>query len=637
MSRAIRVVEDQPRLFVNPARPAAAVPKQRGRAGKLEKWANKNIKLPDGPHAGKYYRVLREPWREILASFSSDALEQVTLRGPVQSGKTAALIAAALYHFDRNRSVLFYEPNETLKRAVAKRVIAFGRACKTKKVSEAYQPARPPFLRESDKARLEVLSAGEAGAGLSRTARVVIVDELRAFKLDMLQELTERMISFGGRGLLITASSAGYEGECRTSAEYEKSDKRQWFLKCPRCGAESIAAWEAFRLATVRYRMPCCKAELDDSGLALAVNTGRWKATAEAKVPHTRGYHLDVFSGSPFETLATVSRAWRRAREHQKERGTSAEVIAFQTGRLARPFNALENSGVTPEKIMQTCREPYDPTVVPSWASVVIAAVDTQDNRLELELSAWGAVEVEDRDGATELKGWGESSKFKGIAWRGKWYRLRRAALAYHRCYGDPGSPEVWAALEDHVNATWLHASGARLRPCIVGIDAGGHHSADVGEFVRARGAPYQALKGLGQHRYGGLLARKSETLDSIVTYGGNGLLMCCVNSAKSGIFSMLRSAIAGDRPQALQWPQIETHYSIAEFEGICSEALTRVIDKRTGATKTLWVRHRRENEALDLAAYSLCLVNHLGVGFLLAEAESIKRTTEGNANDATT
>ena len=107
MSRAIRVVEDQPRLFVNPARPAAAVPKQRGRAGKLEKWANKNIKLPDGPHAGKYYRVLREPWREILASFSSDALEQVTLRGPVQSGKTAALIAAALYHFDRNRSVLF--------------------------------------------------------------------------------------------------------------------------------------------------------------------------------------------------------------------------------------------------------------------------------------------------------------------------------------------------------------------------------------------------------------------------------------------------------------------------------------------------------------------------------------------------
>ena len=60
------------------------------------------------------------------------------------------------------------------------------------------------------------------------------------------QEITDRMVAFGGRGRLITASSAGYQDQCRTTAELLKSDFRQWFVKCPNCGRESIAAWEGF-------------------------------------------------------------------------------------------------------------------------------------------------------------------------------------------------------------------------------------------------------------------------------------------------------------------------------------------------------------------------------------------------------
>ena len=57
-----------------------------------------------------------------------------------------------------------------------------------------------------------------------RTGEIVIVDELRAFHKDMLGELVDRMASYGGAGRLITASSAGYQDECRTTVEIEKSD-----------------------------------------------------------------------------------------------------------------------------------------------------------------------------------------------------------------------------------------------------------------------------------------------------------------------------------------------------------------------------------------------------------------------------
>ena len=104
---------------------------------------------------------------------------QVTIRGSVQSGKTACLIVASLYHLSVGRSVLFYEPDDKLKRVMAARLIAWGRLCGDETVREAYEGKRPPFVRSTDAGgRLECISAREAGAGVMRTAEVVVVDEL---------------------------------------------------------------------------------------------------------------------------------------------------------------------------------------------------------------------------------------------------------------------------------------------------------------------------------------------------------------------------------------------------------------------------------------------------------------------------
>ena len=281
------------------------------------------------------------------------ALEQVTLRGSVQSGKTASLIAAALYHLSKGRSVLIYEPDDKLKRALAARILAWGRLCGDETVREAYEPKRPPFARQTSAGgRLEVISAREGGAGLMRTGEVVIVDELRVFHVDMLGELTDRMAAYGGAGRLITASSAGFEDECRTSTELQKSDCRRWFLRCPACDRENVAAWENVIYKgrdNPVYTMPCCGAVLGGVRFRQGVEAGRWKATKAEMVPGTRGYHVDCFL-SPFESLATIVRQWKRADATRKQTGSLSEVISFQTGRLAIPFKPAAAMGVTPRR-----------------------------------------------------------------------------------------------------------------------------------------------------------------------------------------------------------------------------------------------------------------------------------------------
>ena len=76
-------------------------------------------------------------------------------------------------------------------------------------------------------------------------------------------------------------------------------------------------------------------------------------------------------------------------------------------------------------------------------------------------------------------------------------------------------------------------------------------------------------------------------------------------------------------------WPMDETRYGPEEFEGIVSEALIRTLDKRTGATRLMWRKIAPRNEPLDVMVYSLALVSHLGLGFMLHEQSSIARAAE--------
>ena len=152
-------------------------------------------------------------------------------------------------------------------------------------------------------------------------------------------------------------------------------------------------------------------------------------------------------------------------------------------------------------------------------------------------------------------------------------------------------------------------------------------------EQVRERegSGGYQCLKGLPPTRFGGVLARRSITTDSLHDYGGGGLMLICTNAGKASVFSLLRQSCAGADRRPMSWPADESRYGPVEFEGICSESLQRTVDKRTGRTALSWKKTTRLNEPLDLLVYSLAMVSHLGIPFMLAERELIEESANAH------
>lgn len=100
--------------------------------------------------------------------------------------------------------------------------------------------------------------------------------------------------------------------------------------------------------------------------------------------------------------------------------------------------------------------EAYAIRVAPAGVLAVTAGVDTQDNRL-----------------AVQLVGWGRGLQF--------W------VLDYIELPGDPAEDSVWNALANLLNAPIDTAGGAILRVEAVAIDAGGHRTEAVKAFVRDR------------------------------------------------------------------------------------------------------------------------------------------------------
>jgi phage terminase large subunit GpA-like protein len=117
---------------------------------------------------------------------------------------------------------------------------------------------------------------------------------------------------------------------------------------------------------------------------------------------------------------------------------------------------------------LQQRAESYPLWWCPQKGLVVVAGVDTQDNRLAIVIRAYGRGE----------ESWG----------------------IYHgEIYGSPSLPETWAKLRALLDAPIKHASGQTLRVDAAFIDQGGHHAEDVKAFCREaglRGKHWHAIAG---------------------------------------------------------------------------------------------------------------------------------------------
>jgi phage terminase large subunit GpA-like protein len=233
---------------------------------------------------------------------------------------------------------------------------------------------------------------------------------------------------------------------------------------------------------------------------------------------------------------------------------------------------------VEPQSLLAR-REDYGPDVeVPAPAACLTAGVDTQDDRFELLVLAWGPGE-------------------------------ERWVVDWRRIEGDPKRAETRDALRAALGRRYAHAHGVSLPIHATCIDSGGHRTDDVYDFVLA----HQAMRTYATIGRSGLSGKPIVGPPSPRRSGRNPrpvpLYTINVDDAKASILSSLELADKG--PGYLHLPLgVDTVDESFVSQLTAEQLVTR--HTKEGIAYQVWVQIRAENHALDCSVLALAALRLL-------------------------
>lgn len=309
--------------------------------------------------------------------------------------------------------------------------------------------------------QLYVEHAGSPQRLKQTTVRWLLVDELTEFAAalktgdDPLKMLDGRTSAFPERAKRMYVSTPGVSGLCRISEMWGKSDQRRYHVACPHCAHEQPLEWDGLKwsrdtagnVTTAWYVCRDCGVIIDEHHKTAMIAAGRWVPTHPER--RIRGYHINAlyYQIGMGPRWADLAQAWLDAQ------GDPAKLKTFVNDRLAEPWEDKSLKAVK-SNILQDRAEPYPLRVAPHGVIWITAGIDTQDDRLEVQIIGWG----------------------RGLA---AW------TLDYAVLWGDPQQSDVWVQLTDLLNRPIEHACGAMLPISAAAIDGRGHRTQAVKDYVR--------------------------------------------------------------------------------------------------------------------------------------------------------
>jgi len=425
--------------------------------------------------------------------------------------------------------------------------------------------------------QLYIEHAGSPARLKSTTVKYLIVDELTEFAGnlitgdDPLMMLEDRTSAFPATYKRLYISSPGIKGVCRTDELYQKSDQRKYFMPCPHCADLIIFEWSGLHWgkdgSRVRYVCPGCACEIEEHHKTDMIKAGRWIATNPG--PALRGYHINAlyYQIGLGPRWATLVEMWQQAHNDP------ARLKTFLNSRLAEAWEDPSMRAVKLNVIADRA-EPYRLRVAPLGVCAVTAGVDTQDNRLAVQIVGWG----------------------KGMAcW----------VLDYIELMGDPADDAVWIALTDLLNRPIEHINGHALPIQAAAIDAGGHRTEAVKDFVRRRMIRRpMVIFGAVPNNAPVLSRPKAQDVNWKGQYNKRGVMIQHVGTVavKNVLFG--RMSTDGDKDNASRLLHFSEDLPREYFTGIVSETF----NPRTNRFET---KRGARNESLDTLVYAYAAAHH--------------------------
>ncbi|KTQ95133.1 terminase [Aureimonas ureilytica] len=429
----------------------------------LSDWCEANVHLPSSLSSQPGRMRLWPHQRAIADSIGDPTVERVSVLKSVRVGYSQ-LLTAAIGHYAANdpASILVVLPADADSRTFMTGNLepVFAESPALRSVVSSDPKGRDIMLeRRFPGGSLALVSARSPRNLRGRTARVLFLDEVDAFEIDVRGEgdpvmLAERRtLSYGDRKIVMGSTPVD-EATSRICRAYGASDQRVYEVPCPACGtftelAWGMIEWEADRPETAAFRCPHCDALVPAMEKPGMVAKGHWRATRPEVVGH-HGYRLNAL------VSLLPNAAWGKlAAEFLVAKRSTETLKTFVNTLLGEPWR--DQSDGLDEGALASRAEPFGLDAIPPEVLVVTAGCDVQDDRVEITTTGWT------KDGDALV-------------------------LAHEVVWGEPGRTETWAEVDDLLKRSWRHPGGGLLRvdAAIVDSGSGGHTDAVYG-FCKPR------------------------------------------------------------------------------------------------------------------------------------------------------
>lgn len=278
------------------------------------RWIESNLVFPRevSPSSPGAVSLARQPWmREILSAALEPTTEHLHMVMGTQTGKTTTclLIAALLTEFDPLPLIWALPTDPLAKKMSMTRLVPF---IEGNPVLAAHLPGgkvATPLRYDFDVLTAYITGVMSPAKLAADAAAYIICDEEAKFEHAKKTEahpvhlLAERLKSFP-RHLMVHASTPNLEENIFWRG-YLASDRRHYFMPCPKCGewitfeySKETVVWpkeadtEAAVRESARYRCKC-GALLDDADKAAMLQLGEWRPTNPSAPAGRRGYRIN--------------------------------------------------------------------------------------------------------------------------------------------------------------------------------------------------------------------------------------------------------------------------------------------------------------------------------------------------------
>lgn len=603
----------------------------------LLEWAEKHFYLSkESSYVEGMFEAL-EWQRAILNVISHDDVRIVDWIKSARVGASKIELAAAFYFLEhRQRNVGFYHPNDEEAKEFSKGDIDPAlRDCNVMHNIFPWLGKKSPKNTEKYKEFLGATLRNRGGKAAGNYRRisldVVIYEELEAFDKDIEKEgdpitLADKRIegSLFPKSLRFTTPSL--EHGSLIGREVKRAN---YFFKyevpCPHCnelqelkwgekGGDYGMVWDKDRPETVKYQCEHCHCLIDNSQLPWMNAHGQWIDrdkgvtvtqdghffTLEGKavpVPRHVAFHIwAAYNPLVNGGWASLVHAFIEAMQELKEKNDITLYKTFVNTTLGLTWKD-EASEQLDYEILFNKRERY-PTrngqlALPREALAVYAGLDTQDDRIECAVRAFGLV-----DGY--LNSW---------------------LIDYWVLTGNPSQPELWEMVAKKLSQSYLREDGAELpirRAC---QDSGGHYTDEVHKLSRKVGATW-LYPTRGAPEYGKPFINVPRVKDKVrKTY----LVHIGTDTAKEALFNQIElSTKAVDNLIHGKWHWPEASFcDETYFKQLCAEE--KVLVRQKGKLVAMWSSKGRRNEALDceILAHAAFQIDKQRFGFTLENARA--------------